>query len=177
MNIFDIICDALCTKKECNTDYYIKRIETLTAELARSLGPIDIIEESTGEINPHHVIKGYDMVIADAKYITYTIEDWRNILHRLHRTLGNKYKYTENIWDCDDIALLYSAILSYSAYRVGLTKQPAFCIIWSTTHAYNGFITSDNEIFLYEPQNGNIIGKLNNNNGNMYDSKKIWFMS
>lgn len=176
MNIFDIICNALCGNRECNTNYYVKRIETLSTELARSLGPIDIIEESTGEVNPHHVIKGYDMVIADAKYLTYTIENWGNILHRLHRDLGNKYKWIENVYDCDDIALLYSSILAYSAYRAGLTKQPAFGIAWSNTHAFNLFIDSDNGVYLYEPQSGTFKGLLGNSIHELYCVKKIWFM-
>ena len=95
----------------------------------------------------------------------------------MHRHMGDKFKYESDISDCDDFALLYASIIAYSAYRTGLLKQPAFCIIWSNIHAYNGFITSDNEVFLYEPQTGDIIGRLGDDLGKMYDSKKIWFLS
>lgn len=177
MSIINIIRNIFCGALSCpDTDYLIKQIESLTRELSHCIGSVDIIEEYQTEINPHTVIKGYDMVIADAKYLTYKIEDWKSIMYRLHRHLGSKLKYGTNVSDCDNFALLYASTLAHSAYRAGLSKQIAFCIIWSSTHAYNGFITSDGDMFLYEPQTGDIIGKIDADNGDMYNSKKIWFL-
>lgn len=176
-NIKDILCNAFCIKECSDIDYLNKRIESLSAELSHCIGPMLIIEEQNKSINPHKIISGYDMVIADAEYHTYTVEDWTTIMYRLHKHFGNKVTYKTNVSDCDDFALLYASTVAYSAYRAGLSNQPAFAIAWSNTHAFNLFIASNNTVWLYEPQNGNIIGLLGSLNGDAYDVKKIWFLS
>ena len=103
--------------------------------------------------------------------------DWISIISRLHLNLGNRYEWTKSIYDCDDIALLYASTLAYSAYRAGLTKQPAFAIAWSYTHAFNLLIDSNNTVWLIEPQVGKIVGKLGGVHDDTYNVQKIWFMS
>lgn len=179
-NIMELIREMFWGSNKCSCkdiDYLTKRIETLSEELSLCIGPVDIIEEHKTEVSPYDAIYGYDMVAADAKYLTYTFEDWQSIMFRLHRHIGDKFKYNSDISDCDDFALLYASTLAYSAYREGLSKQPAFAIAWSYTHAFNLFIDDEDTAWIVEPQLGTIIGRLGENNGDSYDVKKIWFMS
>lgn len=171
MNIINIIQKILC-----NDQYYIERIESLTKNLAQSIIPINLKHEYKTEISPWDIIKGYDLVVADNKYYTYNIYDWKNIILLLHNNLKDKYKYNPEVFDCDDISLLYCSVLSYSAYISQLKKQPAMAIAWSNSHAFNIIIDNKNNIWIIEPQNGEIIGKINDNINKMYNVKKIWFM-
>ena len=178
MNMMELIRDMFRGTSKCpDTDYLKKRIETLSAELARCVGPIEIIEDHKSVISPYDVIKGYDMVVADRVYLAYSIEDWTALIARLHKNLGNKYEWTESVYDCDDIALLYASTLAYSAYRAGFTKQPAFGVAWSKSHAFNILIDSKDTVWLVEPQNGSILRKLTDRIYDMYDVQKIWFLS
>ena len=180
MNMLEVIRDMFFGRAKCpecpNIGYLTERIETLSHELSLCVGPIDIIEQHKTIISPYDVIYGYDTVVADQVYLTYTIEDWTAIVSRLHRQLGGKYEWTKEVYDCDDIALLYASTLAYSAYRAGLSKQPAFAIAWSRTHAFNLLIDNDNGAWLIEPQTGTILGRLGEDNGDTYDVKKIWFI-
>ena len=178
MNIIQLIQNMFCGEPDCpDTEYLTERIETLSDGLAHCIGPIDIIEEHKAVTSPYDAIYGYDMVAADAAYLAYTIEDWKSIMYRLHRHLGDKLEYSPNISDCDDFALLYASTLAYSAYRAGLSKQFAFAIAWSDTHAFNLVIDSDHTSWIVEPQTGDIIGRLGDDNGDAYDVQKIWFMA
>ena len=172
MNMINILQKILC-----NNQYYINRIRTLTIKLAQSITPIEIKQKIETEINPWNIIKGYDLEVADEKYYTFNIYDWKNIILILHNNLKEKYKYQPEIFDCDDIALLYFSVLSYSAYyKSGLEHQPAMAIAWSNLHAFNLIIDNKNNIWIVEPQNGTIIGKINDKHDKIYDVKKIWFM-
>lgn len=178
MNIIEIIRNILCGTQDCpDTDYLTERIETLSEELALCIGPVDIIEEYKTSVCPYDVIYGYDLIIADSEYLTYTIEDWKAIMFRLHRHIGDKFKYHADISDCDDFALLYASTLAYSAYRAGLSKQIACAVAWSYTHAFNLIIDDDNDAWIVEPQTGDVVGRLGENNGDEYDVQKIWFLS
>ena len=179
-SMLEIIRDMFGWTEGCScedVDYLTERIETLSEELALCIGPIDIIEEHKTSVNPHNVIKGYDMVIADIEYLTYSIEDWKSIMFRLHRHIGDKFKYTSNVSDCDDFALLYTSTLTYSTYRAGLSKQIACAVAWSYTHAFNLVIDDNNDTWIIEPQTGDVVGRLGDDNGDSYDVKKIWFLS
>lgn len=174
----EIIRDMFRGTPECpDTDYLTERVKTLSNELSRCVGPIDITEKHQASVQPHYILGKYDLVIADYDYLLYTIDDWSSIIARLHRQLGEKYEWTKSVYDCDDIALLYASTLAYSAYRAGLSKQPAFAIAWSDKHAFNLLIDDNKTVWLVEPQTGSIIGRLNNNYDDMYDVKKIWFLS
>lgn len=178
MNIIELIQNILCGNRECpDTDYLTERIKTLSEELALCIGPIDLTEETQTSINPHHIIKGYDLTIADAEYLTYTFDDWKSIMFRLHQHLVDKFKYVTDVGDCDDFALVYTSTLAYSAYQAGLSKQVAFGIAWSNTHAFNVAIDDKNNVWVIEPQSGSVIGELGTDLGESYNVKKIWFLS
>ena len=187
MSIIDLLMKMLSKGQktetvdvECHKErkYLTERLETLTKELSACIGPVEILEQPQQEISPRTVINAntYDLVIADNEYMSMPMEDWYTLLSRIHKNLIYKYKWTKDIFDCDDIALLYSSILSYSSYKAGMIKQPAFGIAWSNTHAFNVLIDSEDRVWIYEPGSNTVIGRLGNNNGDTYDVKRIWFL-
>lgn len=167
------------TQVQCikDRDYLTERVTTLSRELGSCIGTINITETSGGKICSYDTFSDYDIICADIYYQKYSYDDWITILTRLYENISDKLEYTPEICDCDDFALLYSGILSYSAYKSGLTIQPAFCMLWSRTHAFNGFVDNQNRMWIFEPQNNKIIGQLRENNDKTYDVQKIWFMS
>ena len=174
MRLFNI--KSAETKCIRDKKYLTERLETLSNELSKCIGPIEITEEYETKINPYSIIKGYDLVVADREYVTYSICNWMAILTRLHKNLVSEYNYLKDIWDCDDCAILYSTILAFSAYKAGLSNQPAFAIAWSDTHAFNLFVDSNNRIWIYEPQVDVVIGELGIYKAALYNVKRIWFM-
>ena len=174
MRLFGIkSAEAKCIRDK---KYLTERLETLSNELSKCIGPIEITETYETKISPYNIIKGYDLVVADREYVTYSLYDWKIILKRLHKHLGSKYKYLKDIWDCDDCAILHSTILAFSAYKAGLSNQPAFAIAWSNTHAFNLFVDANNNIWIYEPQTDVVIGEIGTYKYALYDVKRIWFM-
>jgi len=165
------------TQCEKDKEYLTKRVNTLSRELGTSLGAIEITGKPAGKVTIHDIPPGYDTLCADLHYITYSVEDWINTLAQLHESVSNRLKYEKDVWDCDDFALLYSAVLSYSTYHSGLSNQVAFCIMWSKTHAFNGYVDDQNRVWKFEPQGGRVIGQLGKDHGKRYDVQKIWFMS
>lgn len=172
--LFDFILNLKNSSCQSKVKYLNKRIETLTASIATSIIAIDITPEPKTTIEPWRLI---DSVVADGKYCTFTLSDWRPILLGIQTQLKDRCNWTEEIFDCDDFALLFSAILSYSSYKSGLKIQPAFAIAWSGIHAFNLFITDKNEIYIFEPQNNVFMTLEEGRKDPMYDVKKAWFMS
>lgn len=178
MNILKTLHDVFWGVNGCpDTDYLTDRVKTLSNELSRCIGVIGITEGYKAIVSPYDIIHNYDMVVADADYLVYNIDDWKAIVSRLHQKLEGKYEWTKSVYDCDDIALLYASTLAYSAYREGFLRQPAFAIAWSRTHAFNLLIDSAKTVWIIEPQNGKFVGRLVHNTNPSYDVKKIWFMS
>ena len=166
-------------KAQCEKDkkYLAERVTTLTNALSERVSSIEITETAVGEIRPNDILRGYDSICADVEYLTYTLKDWQAMLKRLHEDVQINVKYTPEICDCDDFALISSSGLALGAYKSGLATQPAFCIMWSRVHAFNGFIDNHNRVWIFEPQGGRIIGRLGGDNGKSYDVQKIWFLS
>ena len=82
-------------------------------------------------------------------------------------------EYVPETHDCDDFALVMNSYVAISFIKSTYDKQGAFMTLWSNTHAYNGFV-DDKATWVYEPQNGRIIGKLGET-GEPYDTRKVWF--
>jgi hypothetical protein len=126
------------------------------------------IPETTTTVEPRKTVP--NVVTADLVYETFPMTTWIDVLSAIHR--ANPLSYTKAIMDCDDFALVFAAIVAKSAYNCGHKCQPAFCIIWSKTHAFNGFIDDQDKLHIYEPQNNNIVFRP----GEDYNLDKIWFM-
>lgn len=171
-----MICNDHCRKEN---EYLVERARTLSNSLAKSIQPVDIRADKIQKVNPIKIIDNIDdIVIADCPYLAFDYDSWRSNLLRIYRELRNKLSYTSDIFDCDDFSLIFASTVAYSAYKSGWNIQPAFCIIWSANHAFCGFICDNDELFIYEPQNDTVIGKIDEElGGKMYKARKIWFMS
>ena len=52
-------------------------------------------------------------------------------------------------------------------------------VVWGyepghTSHAFNAFMDTEGKSYIYEPQNGNVVGRLDDGSGS-YMPRKIWF--
>jgi len=165
---------VLNTKCYKERDYLTERLKTLTNELSTCIGYVEVLEKPVFRVNVRDVINGYNLLAADPEYVV--VDDWKTLLTRIHNKLMSKYKYTREVFDCDDIALLYASVVSFSAYKSGLVRQPAFAIVWSDRHAFNLFIDINNKAWIYEPQSNCVIGELGKYKKDPYNVKRIWFM-
>ena len=153
MNIMQQIYEFFCGKCNCNKEYCIERIESLTNELASTI-ETTIFPKTETTIKPRHFWRKC-IETGDLIYLTYPTEIWMECLDKLNSISDMQYR--KKIFDCDNFALTYAASVSVSAYHSGLPWQPAFGICWSRTHAFNFFVTDENELIKYEPQSGTII--------------------
>ena len=161
--------------------YYEDRINTLTQQLLKSIEMPDLSEfvSKVKLIEPRSLIWNVvpNSTFADWNYYTLPLDDWKKVLTKIQQTF--KAVWTQEIFDCDDFALLTSAMLTYAWYKsIGniLNNQLAFGIAWSKTHAYNVFIDNDRKVWIYEPQSNIILGELGKTQA-PYDTIEIWFMS
>ena len=178
MNIIEtitkIVCDNYCWKEN---NYLAERIQTLSTSLSRSVEPVDINAEKTQKVNPIKIINSInDIVIADSNYLAIDYDSWVKNLGSIYHELRNKLKYTPNIFDCDDFALIMASTVAYSAFKSMYKIQLAFGIAWSDVHAYNVFVCNNGRTYIYEPQNNTVVGPLGSDLAKMYKTKKIWFM-
>ena len=135
-------------------------------------------KDKTRKIDPRKVIWPIvpNSTFADLFYYTLPLDDWKKVLTKIQQTF--KAVWTYEIFDCDDFALLTSAMLTYAWYKsvaTVLSLQLAFGIAWSKTHAYNVFIDNNRKVWIYEPQTNEIIGELGKTSA-PYDTIEIWFM-
>lgn len=168
---------SACEKEIKEINYLNNRIETLTRSFGESINPINI------SIKPQRIVKPYlidvigDCEVADLEYCSFTLDEWKIILSDIFNELKPKEDYKSRVFDCDDFALVFSAVLAYSAFKSGFTEQPAFAITWSNVHAFNLFITNENKIYVYEPQNNHIMTFDDVMMSDTYKIRKVWFMS
>lgn len=162
-----------CNKYQNEITYLNDRVETLTKLIGQSIVPIEITAKIAGRVKPYLFV---NCVVGDGEYETFTLSDWKVILLKIHTQIKDQCIYTPEIFDCDDFALLFSSIMTYSAYKSNMKIQPAFGIAWSKLHAFNIFI-ANNEVYIYEPQNNQVMTLAEANKEAMYKVTKIWFMS
>ena len=163
-------------KYDEDTQYYEERIKTLTEQLMKSIEMPDLssYKSKAKLINPRDYIKIPNSAFADYFYLALPLNDWKEVLTKIQNTF--KATWTEEVFDCDDFALLFSAMLTYSCYKSNFKNQLALGICWSYTHAYNCFIDSDGKVWIYEPQNNTVIGELGKTPA-PYNTIEVWFMS
>jgi len=120
------------------------------------------------------VLKLYQTAIADASYYSFPKEQWIALLSIIQPIIKKIIgKWTTDIADCDDFALVMNSYVAISFIKAGYPKQGAFFTLWSPSHAYNGFRDNGGNIWIYEPQNDKVIGKLGQT-VSPYDTKKVW---
>jgi hypothetical protein len=182
-NILKNAIQDLQNKLKEEEEYYENRIKVLTQLTASELTEEDkkelVIQKPLVLVNPISLGFGY---VADVNYYALSMEDWKRVLDvafRVRQRIFEKLTsyeeyYNLESYDCDDFALLTNAIIILIAKYLKLNYQLAFGIAWSDTHAFNIFITSDNQIYIYEPQNGSIYSYPTTLEE--YYIKEVWFM-
>jgi len=171
-------CEKKVEELEKDAKYYQERIDALSAIIARSIEIPDIKNflENRNLVRPYDIITNMNIICADLDYYKLYFTPWKEVLSTIDEKFKKVHPYIPEVWDCDDFALFFAGIVAYCSKMAGLNKQLAFAICWSSTHAFNLFIDENNDIWIYEPQNNNIIGLL----GKVpepYVVKMVWFMS
>ena len=160
----------------------LRNIEILLdAALAKAVVVPDISdiidEDSLMTIMPYNEpqYRDYELHFADWGYHVFPHDVWMQILSKVHVEIEKVLiSWVTDISDCDNWSFSTADVTSLAFKKATLNKQGAFPVIWSHTHAYNGFITDTFETYIYEPQNNTVIGKLGETT-EPYDSQIIWF--
>ena len=167
---------GICKKCENKVKYLNGRIESLTKSIGESLIPVEIKNKATKTIKPYK-IHNINTIVADSEYDTFSFNNWRQLLTDVYNNVKSQEKYTKNVFDCDDFALVFSGLITYSAFKSGFKNQLAFGIAWSKVHAFNIFIDDRNNAYIYEPQNNQIMVYDDAIKNKSYKVTKIWFLS
>jgi len=111
-------------------------------------------------------LKGYSLDIHDLEYYSYSLAQWRDhILPRISAEVRDQLpRWIAEISDCDNFAETMCAALALAFIAAGKKRQGAFGYAEGKSgagaHAYNFFVTKSEGIFIYEPQDGSIRGRL-----------------
>lgn len=176
-----VACEDALKKCQVNNYYYAERIDKLLKAQAEAILIPDVSEFFDGSeiktVKPflEAAFIDRDMVYADLKYYAFTFKVWESLLKPIQALVKKKLKkWRKDIADCDNWALTMASFVALAFDKSGLDKQGAFMVTWSRKHAYNAFLAVDGKVWIYEPQNGEVIGLLEESEGS-YDTEKIWF--
>lgn len=161
--------------------YFRGRVTQLTSALAEALvipdlKPLIDLDEAT-IVKPREMaaFSGYNLLVADLEYYALPLETWEMILSLIQIEVKDALtRYEHPIADCDDWSLVMHAFVAIAMRKARFDRQSAFMIVWSRTHAYNAFIDTDGNIWLYEPQS-DVIGDKLEEGTEPYNSRRIWF--
>lgn len=120
-------------------------------------------------------------LIADAEYMVPVKEEYHALLAacwtKTKKIVG---KYRKNVADCDDFAVVMSAIVVGAFTKSKFDMQGAFFFVRSRTHAFNVFVVERSGVWdyhIFEPQNGLIVGKLGDRDLDpMYQITEMWLL-
>jgi len=116
-----------------------------------------------------------DSVVADNNYYCYPYESWAGLLAPIQGEVKETLKrWRSEVGDCDDWALVMAGLVAVAFSNANSRRQGAFFVAWSHTHAYNAFRDAPGDWWIYEPQNGAVIGKLASFAEKPYDTQKLW---
>ena len=120
--------------------------------------------------------QGYQMTIVDEEYYTYPNDTWTKILERIQEEVKDDVpRWISEISDCDNYADVMSTAVQLAFIKAKKKRQGAFGIAHSTTHAYNFFVDHQNNVRIYEPQDGSLKGLLGDDDS-PYDTRKLLFI-
>lgn len=178
--------EAEVEKLEADVEWFEERRKTLEKALqdATVIPDIPLDEESLtlydfSDDLAAHLFGAYDVRPADDRYYLLPYEKWVEILTPIQAEVKESLvRWRTNVSDCDDWAYVMGGIVTQYFAKAGVSCQGAFMIIWDITgenrHAYNGFIDDEKNVWVYEPQSGEIIGKLGET-PDPYESNWLWF--
>jgi len=132
------------------------------------------IDDAT-KVYPYNnlILKQYELTVADLSYHCFPKTQWETLLSELHPFLKDLVgPWTSSVADCDDFALIMNAFVASSFIKAEYDLQGAFFIAWSSTHAYNVFVDSAKNVWVYEPQTNRVKGRIGNTPA-PHDTKKI----
>lgn len=163
---------------EADVAYYADRVASLAGALAESIQIPDVSAHvgSKNVVEPYQdpAFTGLNLLCADLEYYALPYVSWLALLEPVQAEVDKVLQYRRQVSDCDDWALVMSSFLALAFIDAGLDKQGAFMIQWSPTHAYNAFMTGEGDVWIYEPQSGQVVGKLGDA-VEPYDSWMVWF--
>jgi len=181
-NYQNLLKEKLDLVKNCDSDklYLSEQITQLTSQLADALTlpNITLYTENPTVFDPwKEGLPVDDSVIADLEYYVYSKEDWLKILELVQPNVkAVLVRWRREISDCDTFALLMAGLVAGCFAKADLSRQGAFMVAWSRTHAYNVYRDSDGVFWVYEPQNNKTICKLGDAE-DPYVTRKLWLMS
>jgi len=116
-----------------------------------------------------------DVKIADEEYYAYQYDEWVAALGLVQPVVREvRRRWIREISDCDNWATTMYDFMSIAFQRAGLDRQGALLVAWSSTHAYNIVVDSDEEMWVYEPQNGRFVS-LVEDAPEEYRPRALWF--
>jgi len=125
----------------------------------KNLIDVDKTTKDLTEIDYPHLPLGLSIV--DEYYHLYPYETWEKILALVQsETKEEVGTWRTDVSDCDDFALIMQAAMSLSFIDADAQYQGAFAWARSRGHAYNAFIDDTETIYIFEPQTGDIIGRV-----------------
>ena len=123
-----------------------------------------------------------DLQTSDDEYHVFSLDKWKEILAPIQAEVEDQQgRWTGSIGDCDNFALTMSSFVAIAFKDADLNRQGAFAYvkggkIAADAHAYNGFLTDDDKFYIFEPQNGEVIGELHQGTGK-YWSRRVHFLA
>jgi hypothetical protein len=119
---------------------------------------------------------GMTKIIADSEYYKYSKDNWKLILKLIQPAVKLEHdKWVKNVGDCDNFAEALHYMTMNATLDAGMDKQSAIGIGWSKTHAYNLFVAT-NDIWVYEPQLGWVMGKIGEQTNPKYQTNRVLFI-
>jgi len=159
-------------------DMYIARLEHMQQALdeAITIPTLEIHVEDEWLFDPYDAPWPIgDVVAADTEYYALPYETWMTVLPIIQvETVKARGKWIRAISDCDNWATTMYDFMSILFLKAGLRRQGGFMVVWSRTHAFNAFMDVEGKSYIYEPQNGKVVGCLDASEGS-YKPRKIWF--
>jgi len=176
VRIVDLVEENQKLKRD--VEYWEERAKHLMDALSSAIQIPDISDL----LEPREIVKpwtefdwkGYDFLAADTEYYAFPKENWEKILSWVFMEKEKAMEvWKPEVADCDDHALVMASLVALAFNEAGLDRQGAFFIIWSRSHAYNGFIDDTRRIWIYEPQTNEIVGLLGETT-DPYSSRLLW---
>lgn len=177
-------------KLEKDVNWYRSRVEALEEILTTSIVVPDISDiletVETGEVEPYnHPELGrvvnqkmvYDLEVGDLKYMTLSLATWTAIIDVLRPIVEEIHGRPQfPVDDCDNWSASMSWIAQQAFMRAGADLQGALFIAWGYKHSYNGFIDTEDKVWIFDPMlDDYMVGELGQPLGRMYETKDIWF--
>jgi hypothetical protein len=162
-------------------------LSSLRDTLAGAIVLPDVSEWTSGgvEFDPwSHEWAPWPDNIADERYLVFPYEDWTEVLRRVQpnvRVMLRRRdelfgKWRSEVSDCDNFASTMSALVAGAFAKAGLSMQGAFMRARSESHAYNLFMDTEKVLWVYEPQSGETVCRVDEADEERYETYRFWFM-